>query len=369
MKDRPRILVVDDEPWNVTLLEKHLLQEGYEVLKAFSGKEALKKVSENELDMVLLDLMMPGMDGLEVCRQIKQQRKFRSIPVILVTALRETVDKVTSLENGADDFLTKPVEGAELNARVRAHLRIKSLMDEIEAWNRTLEEKVEERTRLIEEKTTQLAESYHLTLEALISALDVREHETGKHSLRVAFYTIELANAWGIRGRELEEIAMGALLHDIGKIGISDNILLKPAKLTEEEWVEMKKHPEMGWRMIKDIEFVGRGRDIVLSHQERFDGTGYHRRLKGDQIYIGARFFSVVDTMDAIISERPYQKALPFEVAENEIRKFSGTQFDPKVVEVFFSIPRERWVEIGKKVEGNTFRALIKQIRERYPVL
>lgn len=363
MDRKPVILVVDDEPLSAKLLEAQLVPLGYQVLTALSGEEAMAKIADDAVDIVLLDIMMPEIDGLEVCRRVKAKEEYQSLPIILVTALDQSTHKVTGFEAGADDFLTKPVDKAELMARIRAHLRIKSLIDEIESWNKTLEGKVRERTRVIEEKNRELAESYHLTLDALVRSLDVREHETGNHSLRVACYTVEMAKIAGVQGMELEEIAMGALLHDIGKVGISDAILLKPGKLTWEEWVEMRKHPEIGWQMIKDIEFIGQGRKIPLEHQERFDGKGYPRHLKGDEIYIGARLFSVVDTMDAMTSDRPYRKALPFEAAEKEIGACSGSQLDPKAVEIFLSISKERWIELRRSVEGKDFRTLIREIK------
>jgi len=364
-----KILVVDDEPWNIKVMEGYLSVQGYDVIAVSSGKAALAIMREQQIDLVLLDIMMPVMDGYDVCREIKASEATRSIPVILVTALRETIDKVTGLDAGAADFLTKPVNKAELSARVRAHLRIKALTDELQEWNETLERKVEERTREIQEKNTQLAESYQMILESLATSLDVREHETGKHSLRVAFFTVELARKIGIQGTELEEIAMGALLHDIGKIGTPDSILLKPGKLTDEEWVEMRKHPETGWKMIEKVEFIGVGRDLVLSHQERFDGNGYPRKLSGGDIYIGARCFCMADTLDAMLSKRPYKEALPYETVASEVERCSGTQFDPNLVKVFLEIPKERWTELKADAESGNVRTLMQSIRHPESIL
>ncbi|MCB9800493.1 MAG: response regulator [Candidatus Omnitrophica bacterium] len=363
MSSKPKVLVVDDEEWNRKILESHLVSQGIEVFSAAGGKEALDKISEQEFDLVLLDIMMPGIDGFEVCREIKKQRHLQTTPVVMVTALQETADKVKGLDAGASDFLSKPIDKAELTARVRAHLRIKSLMNEVEAWNQTLEQRVAERILQIREKSRQLDESYYLTLEALIMALDVREHETGKHSLRVAFYTTELAKAGGVKGKDLEEIAMGSLLHDIGKIGISDQILLKPGKLTTDEWVEMKKHPGIGWNIVKDIEFVGHGRDLILAHQERYSGNGYPKGLKGKEICTGARFFAVADVFDALMSERPYKPAFSFDDTRKMIEQASGIDLDPDIVAIFMSMTREHWSEIDAAVEKCTFKELIRRIR------
>lgn len=364
LKAKPRILAVDDESWNLKVLESYLVPQGYEVVTAKSAREGLGILAgQGEFDLIMTDAMMPGMDGFEFCREIKKEKRFQSVPIILVTALQETVSKVRGLEAGAADFLSKPVDSAELGARIRAQLRIKSLMDEIETWNHFLEQKVEDRTRLIREKNRQLDESYFLTMEALIMALDARERETGKHSLRVTFYASELARKTGFCGRELEEIAIGSLLHDIGKIGIPDHILLKTGELTPEERVEMQNHPEIGWRIIRDIEFFGRGRDLVLQHQERYDGSGYPRGLRGGEIFEGARLFAVADTLDALMSERPYKKAGPYEEACELIRQNSGIHFDPKAVQAFLSIPPERWHELTASVAGGSFKFLIREIR------
>ncbi len=363
MNQTPKILMVDDEAWNCKVLEAHLAGRGYHVVSVSSGEAALARMAQEPVDLVVLDIMMPGMNGFEVCRRMKADKTLQSIPVIMATALQELSHKVEGLDAGAADFLSKPFDKAELTARIRAQLRIKSLIDEIDAWNRTLEEKVKQRTRELETKNVQLDESYYVTLEALILALDAREHETGKHSLRVAFYTTELAMMLGIRGRELEEVAMGAMLHDIGKIGISDRVLLKPAKLDEAEWDEMKKHPAMGWHMVQNIEFIGRGREVILAHQEKFDGSGYPNSLKGEAIYMGARCFALADVFDALMSERPYKKAFSFEVSCQIIRDGVGTHFDPAVAEKFLSVSQAHWATITQIVEEKDFKFLIRHIR------
>lgn len=202
-----------------------------------------------------------------------------------------------------------------------------------------------------------LDDSYRTTLEALATALDARDAETLGHSARVAAYTVAVGRRMGLSEEGLTDLYRGALLHDVGKIGIRDAILLKPGKLTSEEWQEMRKHPEIGARMLEGIAFLEKAIPIVLCHQERYDGKGYPERLKGEAIPIGARIFSVVDTLDAMTSDRPYRRALPYERARREILRFSGTQFDPAVVEVFLSIPEEEWQDIQKHViEGMSVR-------------
>ncbi|MFA7001293.1 MAG: HD domain-containing phosphohydrolase [Candidatus Omnitrophota bacterium] len=355
-KGNGRILVVDDEQWNLELMKVLLAGRGYEVTTASSAQSALEWLERSGgADLILTDALMPGMDGFELCRRLRKDKRFQSIPIILVTALQETSSRVEGLEAGASDFLSKPVDAAELGARIRAHLRIKTLLDEIESWNHVLEQRVEERTRTIVEKKRELDASYFLTIEALIMALDARERETGNHSLRVAFYATEIARKAGIRGRELEEIAMGALLHDIGKIGIPDEVLLKAGALSAEEWIKMRQHPQIGWNIIKDIEFFGKGRDLVLQHQECYDGNGYPQKLKGEDIQAGARLFAVVDALDVLMSERAYKRPMSYEAAREQIRISSGTHFDPKAVELFMGIPAERWMQLRARVSRGSF--------------
>jgi putative nucleotidyltransferase with HDIG domain len=196
-----------------------------------------------------------------------------------------------------------------------------------------------------------LEESYHDTIDALIMALDYRDNETQGHTQRVSVYTVELAQALGVGGSEMETIKRGAILHDIGKIGVSDTILRKPAKLTEQEWVEMKRHVEYGYNMLKDIAFLQDAAKIVLHHHERYDGLGYPNKISNGSVLFGARIFVVADTFDAMTSERPYRKALPYDQVKTEIVQCSGTQFDPRVVETFLAIPKERWEELRRSVD------------------
>ncbi|MBI4336059.1 MAG: HD domain-containing protein [Candidatus Omnitrophica bacterium] len=233
----------------------------------------------------------------------------------------------------------------------------------VEEANQGLEIKINERTSMLCEKTRLLDESYSLTVETLITALDSREHDTGNHSLRVAYYTSHLTGVAGIQEKELEEIALGALLHDIGKIGIPDAILIKPGKLNDDEWAQMKRHPLIGWEMIKDIEFIGKGRDLVLSHQERFNGSGYPRGLKGKDIYEGARFFAIIDTFDALMSDRPYRRSMSFAESAEIIKNERGRLLDPDAVDLFLSIPAAEWTKFHEIATNNSFHTLIKQIR------
>ena len=214
-----------------------------------------------------------------------------------------------------------------------------------------LEQKVQEQTADLQKALRKTKRAYANTLEALINALDAREHETQRHSKRVSEYTLLIAKQFGVPGNELMDIERGSLLHDTGKIGISDNILLKPGKLTEEEWVQMRKHPEIGYNILKGIDFLEGAAQLVLQHHEKFDGTGYPQRLKEDEILLGARIFAVVDTFDAMTSNRPYREALSYRVTREEIIQFSAKQFDPRIVECFLSIPEEVWFKTKESLK------------------
>jgi len=215
--------------------------------------------------------------------------------------------------------------------------------------NRAYKEE-KKRAKELEEALKRIEETYEETLFALVAALDAREHEVQAHSQRVSAYTVRLAEKMGISGEAIADIRMGALLHDIGKIGISDSILLKPGKLTPEEWVEMKKHPLIGYRILEGIKFLEGAAKIVYAHQERFDGRGYPRGLKGEEIPLGARLFAVSDTLDAMTSDRPYRKAMTFDVARDEIIRCRGSQFDPEAVSLFLGIEKEEWLAIKDKI-------------------
>jgi putative nucleotidyltransferase with HDIG domain len=229
-------------------------------------------------------------------------------------------------------------------------LERRRLLIENRHHRKKLEEEIRLRTFELNKTLHDVEESYKITLEAMVTALDAREHETQAHSQRVREYTITLAQQLGLKHGDLIQVARGALLHDIGKIGVPDSILLKPGKLDDEEWVEMKKHPQIGYNILKSIEFLSSAAEIVLCHQERWDGTGYPNGLAGSDIPLGARIFAIADTMDAMTSDRPYRRAMTFGAAWKEIRRCSGTQFDPYVVNAFLNLPLDSWIAIHDSV-------------------
>ena len=330
--DDNRLLVVDDDDGVRRVVAAILEDEGYEVLTAREANEALAVLADNTVALVVSDVKMPGQDGLWLLRQI--QPLYEDTAVILLTGYGEIDSAVSALKEGAADYLRKPVRVNELSAAVVKALDRRRLRRENRQYQTHLED-------MVQAKTEELGVAYDRTLEALVTALDARECETGNHSQRVVRVTLAICDRLGIAGEERANIARGALLHDIGKIGVPDQVLLKPGKLTEEEWIEMRKHPDIGARILSGIEFLNEAAEIVLAHQERWDGNGYPRGLAGDNIPIGARIFSVADALDAIVSDRPYRRGQSIERAREEIRDGAGTQFDPKVVDAFLSLSED----------------------------
>jgi putative nucleotidyltransferase with HDIG domain len=336
-----RILIVDDEPIIRDILERLVSCDGYHCETAQNGKEAVSKLETGKYEMVLSDVRMPVMDGLHLLRHITAN--FRDVAVIMVTAVADANSAIDTLALGAYDYIIKPFNASDLRNKIAKALERRRLVTENKQYQHHLEVKVDEQTASLRKALADVQRAYAQTLETLINALDAREQETQRHSKRVSEYALLLARRMNVPEEELIDIARGALLHDIGKIGISDAVLLKPAKLTEEEWVSMRKHPEVGYNILKGIGFLEGAAQMVLQHHEKYDGTGYPRGLRGEQIMRGARIFAAIDTFDAMTSDRPYRKALSYQIAREEVIRFNGRQFDPAVVECFLSIPEEVW--------------------------
>ncbi len=348
-----RVLVVDDEASIREIVAAILCQEGYEAISSPTAEAALVALAERPYGLVITDLKMPVQDGLWLLAQVRSEHP--DTAVIIMTGYGEVDSAVHALHLGAADYLTKPVRVNQLSTSVMRALERRRLVQENQAYQQGLETLVREKTRALEAANHQISETYTLTLEALVTALDARECETGNHSQRVVRATLAIADRLGIVGEVREHIGRGALLHDIGKIGVPDQVLLKPGKLTEEEWDEMRKHPEIGARILSGISFLAPAAEIVLAHQERWDGKGYPRGLVGEEIPIGARIFAVADTLDAITSDRPYRRGRSLNYAREEIGRHAGTQFDPQVVESFLSISDEDWARI--RGEAPPFRS------------
>lgn len=339
-----QVVLVDDDPSIRNVLSALLVDEGYTVRSADSAPAALSLIEASEPAVVITDMKMPEHDGRWLLAEV--QARFPDVAVILLTGFGQIDTAVESLQVGAADYLTKPVRLKQLSTALDRALERRRLVLENRQYQQGLEKLVAEKTQELGQAYRKISDSYDLTLEALVTALDARECETSNHSQRVVRTTLEIADRLGVEPATREIIARGALLHDIGKIGVPDGVLLKPGRLNEEEWVEMRKHPEIGARILSGIQFLAPAAEIVLAHQERWDGKGYPRGLVGEEIPLGARIFAVADALDAITSDRPYRKGRSVEYAREEIARFAGTQFDPKVVEVFLSVPLEEWARL-----------------------
>jgi response regulator RpfG family c-di-GMP phosphodiesterase len=346
-----RILVVDDEETIREIVSSMLGGAHFRTRQASSGVEALAILeSGEEFDLLLSDLMMAEMDGIALLERAKE--RYPDMPIVMVTAVHDISVALQALRNGAYDYLLKPFEREQLLNTVRRALENRRLKRENDAYRTNLETLVAARTQQWKLALTDLERSYDITLEALGDALDLRDAETEGHSRRVTAFTIAIARKMALPKETINVIARGAFLHDIGKIAIPDNILRKPGKLTDEEMAIMKEHCYRGYRFISSIPFLAEAAEIVYSHQERYDGLGYPRGLKGDEIPLGARIFSIADTLDAMRSDRVYRPAQSFEAARKEIELWSGRQFDPDIVKVFLGMPESIWEELRQDINA-----------------
>jgi len=318
------VLIVDDEYAGRETLQSVLEGEGYRLEMAENGWQAIEKAKALLPDVILLDVMMPGMTGFEVCQRIRNDPQVAEIPIIILTALDDRESLLNSLKAGADDFISKPFDRYELRARLIGITRL----------NR-YHKLVQERTKL-QEAHSQLLGAYEATIEGWSRAMDLRDRETEGHSQRVTELTLRLAMARGLDTQELIHIRRGALLHDMGKLGIPDSILHKPGTFTAEEWAIMRRHPQLAYDMLHPVEYLHPALDIPYCHHEKWDGSGYPRGLKGDEIPLAARLFAVIDVWDALTSDRPYRRAWTNENALAYIREQSGKHFDPEIVDLFF---------------------------------
>jgi cyclic di-GMP phosphodiesterase len=347
------ILVVDDEEAIREVVSTMLEAKGYHCVAVQNGRVAQEEVKKLTPDLVLSDMIMPEMDGIKLLEWMRQYDP--EVPVIMVTAIHDISTALEAIRRGAYDYILKPFEKDQLFLGVGRALQHRRLIAENRSYQRNLEQLVEERTAQLTGALTQLEQSYDDTLEALGSALDLKDAETEGHCQRVTAFCISIARSMPVPDAYLAILARAAFLHDIGKMAIPDGILRKPGPLNDEEKQIMRTHCEVGYKMLIRIPFLRDAAEIVLAHQEFFDGTGYPRGLKGDEIPLGARIFTIADSLDAMISDRPYRKALPMSHAREEIKRCSGTQFDPQMVEVFLSIPEQHWLDLRENL-GSPFR-------------
>lgn len=341
-----RVLAVDDEPVAAKLLSLILAPPAFRCTTACTAEDALVALQRESFDAVISDLQMPGLSGMELLKEVRHKHPYMAF---LVTTGVDDVDVgVKAMRSGADDYLVKPLRENAVVASLENALHKRRLEQEVENYRHHLEELVAARTDQLQAAFKQIAQSYEDTLQSLGAAIDLRDNETGGHSQRVCRYSLEIARAMGWQEKELGSLARGAYLHDIGKLGVPDGILLKPGALTPEERKIMQRHAQIGFDLVKDIPFLADATDVVLMHHERFDGSGYPQGLRAEAIPLSARIFAIADTLDAITSERPYQRAGSFESAREIIRRLSGAAFDPQVVNVFLNIPEDVWPAIAK---------------------
>lgn len=342
---RARLLIVDDEPFNRDLLEGLSELLGYESAVAASGAEALERLGP-DIDLVLLDGMMPAMDGFEVARRMREHPTWGDTPIVMVTALSSKEDRLRAVQAGANDFITKPVDRTELRVRVASLLKMKAAQDALKRHREELEVMVAERTvdlrRALQDVVVEQEKTHraHLdTIQRLALAAEYRDGHTAAHIHRVAHYCVVLARALGLPSDQVETIHLASPMHDVGKLGIPDAILLKPGALTELERAVMQEHARIGARILSDSEstLLQAGEVIALSHHEKWDGSGYPNGLAGEAIPIEGRICAVADVFDALTSRRPYKEAFPNAEAYEIMRSGRGSHFDAQILELFFA--------------------------------
>jgi len=341
------ILIVDDDRQVREVLHQIFLTAGYKCRLAQDGRDGVASFKAARPPLTVTDLKMPIMTGIELLQQVREVDT--DAAVIVLTGAADVKTAIESLKLGAYDFIMKPVNVDELLIAAERALERRQLLIERRQYQAMLETRVEEATHHLAAAYRELESTYGATLEALGSALDTRDVGTEAHSRRVHGYALATAREYGIPESELRDLAHGVLLHDIGKIGIPDSILLKPGPLTPEEWKIMRTHPEIGKRVIECIPFLRGAVPIVYSHHEKWDGSGYPRGLQGEDIPVGARIFSVVDAFDAMTFDRPYSRAISFDAAKSELKRCAGAHFDPSVVEAFLCVPESLLEDIRRR--------------------
>lgn len=347
------ILVVDDELIVRETLAALLTSIGYRATSASSAQEALLCLQQNPFfDLVLSDLCMPNGDGFSLLHSIS--RTYVGLPVVMVTSTCDVHTATEAFRAGATDFLLKPFALSQLTAVVQRALHHGRVFKQNAAYRQSLEEAVMSRTTRLNATMVDLEKSYDITLEVLGDALDLRDTETEGHARRVTTYSVALAREMRVEAAELRTIARGAFLHDVGKIATPDSILLKPSALDPEEVQIMRRHSACGYEMVRKVPFLRDVSDIVYAHHEAFDGSGYPRRLRGEEIPLGARIFAIADTLDAITSDRPYRPRRSFSEARAEIMRCSGSQFDPHIVDTFLQIAEHVWTALRHEVKRST---------------
>ncbi|NOY08764.1 MAG: response regulator [Spirochaetes bacterium] len=332
-----RVLIVDDVMENRKILANIISKNtDYDVLLAGNGFDLIQNIDRDVPDLILLDIMMPEMDGFSAARILKKRSETKDIPIIFITSVADAESKVKAFDSGGVDYITKPFNKGELLSRVNAHLRIKKLQDDLKEKNSILENRELHLIKLVEEKTRKLESATLALINALENANFFNDNDTGNHIKRVAEYSAVIAELNGCSSRFTRRIKLYASLHDVGKVGIADAVLKKPGKYTGEEFILMQEHVRIGARMLDSDELDPMARNIALYHHEKWDGSGYVNKLKGDDIPLEARVVALADVYDALGTKRVYKDAFPEDKIDRIIGEESGRHFDPDLVEAFF---------------------------------
>ncbi len=344
---KARILVVDSDPAVRALISARLVLEGQECVAVENAAQAEASLRAGSFDLVLSALHLPDKWGVDFLKDLRE--RLPRVPFVVCTSEEDVHTVIESMKLGAADYLVKPVQLDLMVDSIRRALESERTKIELEGYQSNLEETVDRRTRQLQTAIRRIEYTYDETLAALGGALELRDIETQGHSRRVTHFSLELARALHCSGEELRAIARGSFLHDVGKIGIPDAILLKPDRLTAEETALMQTHVRIGYELVCRVAFLTPAAQIVLTHHERWDGTGYPQGLRGLEIPVGARIFAIADTLDAMTSDRPYRAAVSIEAARDEVERESGHQFDPDMVRVFVQIPDAFWRKIRRE--------------------
>lgn len=361
-----RILIVDDEP-EITAILSDLFFDRYDCTTAGSAEQALALLGSREYELVVSDITMPGMSGLDMIPHVRSS--FPNTVVVMISGMQTVESAIDALRLGAFDYVMKPFDLRQVEAVVKRALEHQDLIVAKQRYEDQLEELVEQRTAELDQALNSLEDAYRSTLKALTAALETRDLETHGHSERVVSYSMRLGREYGLDRKLVKSLEFGSLLHDIGKIGVPDLILRKPAKLTAEEWVLMREHPLHGQQILRGIAFLEGAARVVAQHHEKWDGSGYPLGLSGEEIDVCARIFSVADAFDAITSNRVYRKGKPYEAAAQELDAWAGKQFDPKVVEAFHRVPQQDWADLHeqslmKKEDELEVRRMVEMVLE-----
>ena len=349
MEEKAKILVADDDGENLHSVGAVLCSLGYEVVLAANGEEALTKIKETLPNIILLDTLTPEVDGFEVLKRVKEDKATKTIPVIMMTTRTETEERLKAIAAGADDFLIKPADETELRTRVSSLLKVKAYNDHILNYQLDLEREVTRRTQELTKAFEKIKVASLDTVYRLSRAAEYKDEDTGAHVQRMSHYSSAVARSMGLDDKFVENVLWAAPMHDIGKIGIPDRVLLKPGKLDDEEWVIMRRHTTIGAEILRDADadFIKLAAEIALTHHEKWNGSGYPQGIKGPDIPLAGRIVALADVFDALTSERPYKAPFPLEKAFTIIKEGQGSHFDPQVTDAFFAIEGEIKAELN----------------------